>query len=337
MPQIDRQVTGLNQDVVKALQAIRNPANATVAEAQEVRTAILKDGTIDAAEADLIAELTHKDSRTISVSGKESATPVISNLSMFDDDAQGPLAISLLALGRRKAEIIVDKGVTRVKEAYREAERDIEALGERFGQKLEQLYDNSRDFMTELFTYQYGEGSDDERQANCGPASAAMIIKQFGMEPPHLTDMRKMVKAPVGNGNGAFALTTQQVGQAVQKTAASYGKNVSFQVSPLSSNVDTALRAIKAKLDAGEQVILLSSNIAVQSGNRGKGHYVVVRDVKADGTLVVDDPQARTERGLSREHSRAEFANSLRRRTQLFGRANEMISFKEIEPAPPKP
>lgn len=329
MPQIDRQVTGLNQDVVKALQAIKNPAAATVAEATAVRTAILKDGTIDDAEADLIDELTHNDKRSISISTAVGTAPLITNLSMFNDDAQDPLAISMLALGRRKLEIAAERGVEKAKQLYREAEKEIDALGDRLGDKLEELYEDGKEFMTELFTFQYGEGSDDERQANCGPSSASMVIKQFGFEPPPLTAMRKMVKAPVGNGNGAFALSTQQVGQAVQRVVGGFGKKVDFQVSPLSGNADTALKAIKAKLDAGEKVILLSSNIMVQSGNRGKGHYVVVTDVRPDGSLVVDDPQSPPERGLGRVHTKAQFQNALTRRTNLFGRANEILTFKE--------
>ncbi|MGV3525256.1 MAG: hypothetical protein ACO1RX_13575 [Candidatus Sericytochromatia bacterium] len=334
MPQIDRQVSHLNADVTAALQAIRNPAQATETEAKAVRTAILKDGTIDDAETDLIAELTQDNAQGIRVSGQGSATASLT-LNAFNDDAQDPLAISMLALGRRKAELLYDRGVARVERgvqqvrtAYQEAKVEFNELREDLGESFDQLLEDSADFMTELFTFQYGEGSDDERQANCGPSSASMIIKQLGMEPPSLHDMRRMVGAPTGNGNGAFAMSTDQVGRAVRQVGAQYGRDIRVTTQNLPTNVDAALNAIRAKLEAGEQVILLSSNIMVQSGSRGKGHYVVVKEVLPNGSIVVDDPQSPPERGLGRTHTKAQFANSLQRRVN-FGRPNQLISFAE--------
>lgn len=329
MPNVDRQVTQLNGDVMRALQAIKNPAQATVDEAKAVRTAILKDGTIDDAEKDLIAELTEDNAQGIQIAAKGSATASLS-LGAFDDDAQDPLAISLFALGRRKLELLAEPVTQKVKEVYQDAREEYQEISEKLGQKWDELLDDGREFMTELFTFQYGEGSDDERQANCGPSSASMIIKDLGIQPPSLHDLRKMVGAPIGNGNGAFAMSTQQVMDSVTRVAAQTGLKVEATSQRLPTNVDQTLKIIKDKLDAGEKVILLSSNIRVQSGPRGKGHYVVVKEVLPNGSLVVDDPQSSLERGgMGRTHTRAEFANSLRRRVN-FGRQNELISFKPL-------
>lgn len=328
MPQIDRQVSHLNTDVMHALQAIKNPNQATIEEATAVRTAILKDGTIDDAETDLIAELTEDKVHGIQISAEGSAEASLS-LSAFDDDAQDPLAISLFALGRRKAELLYDRGTEQIKNVYHEAREEFNELSENLGEKWDELLEDGREFMTELFTFQYGEGSDDERQANCGPSSASMVIKDLGVPPPSLHDLRKMVGAPTGNRNGAFAMSTQQVADSVSQVAAQYDRTIETKTEGLPTNVDQALNKIRARLDAGEQVILLSSNIMVQSGTRGKGHYVVVKEVTVNGSLVVDDPQSPSERGFGRTHTRDQFANALRRRVN-FGRANQMITFKSI-------
>src|SRR5688500_5871952 len=111
MPQIDRQVTGLNQDVYRALQAIKNPQAASAAEAKALRTAILKDGVIDDAETDLIAELSQDNSGPVNVAAAQKAgfDPVSLNVSAFDRTNKGQLAISPLALYYRKAEITISE------------------------------------------------------------------------------------------------------------------------------------------------------------------------------------------------------------------------------------
>jgi hypothetical protein len=332
MPNINKQVQNLNTDVMNALKAVKNPQNATVAEVREIRTAILKDGTIDSAEQDLIDELTEDNAKGIQISASGSAAPSIS-LSALSDDGQDAIGISLLALGKRKGELLYQNTKSKLTEVYQDAREELTELQETMGEKFDDFLTEGREFMTELFTFQYAEGTKSEQQANCGPSSASMIIKGLGIEPPPLADLRKMTGAPTGNGRGAFAMSTGQLESAVVRTAAQYGLEVTAKTEGLSTNVDTALAAIKKKLDAGEKVVLLSSNIMVQSGSRGKGHYVVVKDILPNGSLVVDDPQSPPERGLSRTHSKAEFANALRRRVN-FGRANEIISFKAPEVAP---
>lgn len=332
MPNINKQVQSLNTDVMNALTAIKNPESATVAEVRDIRTAILKDGTIDDAEQDLIDELTEDNTKGIQVSAKGSAATSIS-LSALSDDGQDALGISLLALGQRKGELLYESSKAKLTEVYQDARTELTELQETMGEKFNEFLTEGRAFMTELFTFQYAEGTKSERQANCGPSSASMIIKSLGIEPPSLADLRKMTGAPTGNGRGAFAMSTGQLENAVERTAQKYGLEVTAKTEGLSTNVDRALTAIKGKLDAGEKVVLLSSNIMVQSGSRGKGHYVVVKDVLPNGSIVVDDPQSPSERGLSRTHSKSEFANSLQRRVN-FGRANQIISFKAPEVAP---
>lgn len=332
MPSINKQVQNLNPDVMNALKAIKNPEKATVAEVREIRTAILKDGTIDSAEQDLIDELTEDNAKGIQVSASGSATTSIS-LNSLSGEGQDALGISLLALGQRKGELFYESGKAKLTEVYQDAREELTELQETMGEKFDDFLTEGREFMTELFTFQYAEGTKSERQANCGPSSASMIIKSLGIEPPPLAELRKMTGAPTGSGRGAFAMSTGQLENAVERTAKKYGLEVTATTEGLSTNVDTALAAIKKKLDAGEKVVLLSSNIMVQSGSGGKGHYVVVKDVLPNGSIVVDDPQSPPERGLSRTHSKAEFANGLRRRVG-FGRANQIISFKAPQVAP---
>lgn len=339
MPQIDRKVTGLNQDVTHALQAIGNRP-ATVAEAKAVRQAILLDGEIDDAEADLIAEMSQKDRSQIEVGSAAGSISVVP----FVDDALGQLSISRLALYRRKAEIVVDNGIAKGKQLIEqgkhlvhEAEAEIKEVASEAGSAFQHLYQEGKEFMTELFTYQYATTGHDalgstpaERQANCGPSSASMVLKHCGIEPPTLTELRKLVNAPVGSSKGTYALTTHQVGEAVKRAAAQYGKTINYNVMPLATNVDQALATIRKQLDAGKQVILLSSNIAVQKGTAGKGHYVMVESVQPDGSLIINDPQKAVEAGLGRTHTKAQFANALSRRVNLFHAQNELIVFDQV-------
>ena len=66
---IDGRVTGLNKDVYQTLQAIKNKNSGalTEADAQAIRTAVNKDGQVDANEADLLSELTQSKIRAVSI------------------------------------------------------------------------------------------------------------------------------------------------------------------------------------------------------------------------------------------------------------------------------
>ena len=154
MPQIDRKVTGLNQDVTHALQAIGNRP-ATVAEAKAVRQAILLDGEIDDAEADLIAEMSQKDRSQIEVGSAAGSISVVP----FVDDALGQLSISRLALYRRKAEIVVDNGIAKGKQLIEqgkhlvhEAEAEIKEVASEAGSAFQHLYQEGKEGRPKMMT-----------------------------------------------------------------------------------------------------------------------------------------------------------------------------------------
>lgn len=70
MSGIDGQVRGLNNDVLNTLRQVRNPSQITADEAQKIKGAVLKDGRVDAAESDLIKELTSTNSINIQVENR---------------------------------------------------------------------------------------------------------------------------------------------------------------------------------------------------------------------------------------------------------------------------
>ena len=75
MTNINQRVQHLNSDVMQALNAVQNKQKVTIDEVRDIRTAILKDGTIDEAEEDLIDELTEDNAKGIQIGGEGSATP----------------------------------------------------------------------------------------------------------------------------------------------------------------------------------------------------------------------------------------------------------------------
>jgi hypothetical protein len=190
---------------------------------------------------------------------------------------------------------------------------------------LENGIDKGWKALKDTFTFQFEEagktGTKREAQANCGPASATMILKQFGVQPPSMQQLRKMVGAPTGTGSRAFGLSTNQVVNAVKKSASQQGLSVKAEQKTLTPNVDAALAEMKKRIAKGEKLILLSSNI----NSLSRGHYVVVNEVRPDGSIVVDDP-ARAN-GENRVHSKAQLAKALQVRQQVYGSASSLISF----------
>lgn len=182
--------------------------------------------------------------------------------------------------------------------------------------------------LADTFTYQFGEigknGSRMEAQGNCGPASAAIIIQEFGIDAPSMRELRKEVGAPTGSRARAYALTADQVGKAVTETLASHNIDVDYDVDALSTNVNRTLEAIKERLDAGDKVVLLSSNLATQS----RGHYVVIKEVRADGSIVIDDPGRRN--GEDDVYSKKRLEQTLKTRANRYGMPNSLISFREV-------
>ena len=181
--------------------------------------------------------------------------------------------------------------------------------------------------LKDTFTFQFEEiqgtaGTRKEAQANCGPASASMILKQFGISSPTMHQLRRSVGAPIGSKSGAYALSIAQVGEAVKKAAKDKGQHITYDTKSLTTNVDNALREMKKRLDAGEKVILLTSNI----NSLSQGHYIVVKEVRADGSILVDDPGR--SHGENAVHSKRQLEKALQTRVQRYGLGNTMISFK---------
>ncbi len=181
--------------------------------------------------------------------------------------------------------------------------------------------------LDDTFTYQFGEigkhGSRMEAQGNCGPAVASMLIKHFGVNPPTMRQLRRQVGARTGNGRGLYAISTEQIGKAVKDTLKAKNIDVDFKVHSLSSNVDRALEKMRAALDRGEKVVLLSSNMSSLS----RGHYVIIKEVRADGSVVIDDPGKR--RGRDNVYSKQRLSKALRTRVNRYGRQNNLITVKE--------
>lgn len=187
------------------------------------------------------------------------------------------------------------------------------------------LKDKAVDGVKTFFSHihQFSQGTAKERQANCGPASAFIVGENFGLDMPSLSSIRASVGAPRGNGRGAFAITTGQLGRAVTKQAEKEGRDIRFDEDRLSTDVDSTLRKMRENLAEGKQVVLLTSNLV--SGSRG--HYIVINKVNDDGSIEVSDPQSAN--GAGRVHSRAELEKALKARTNRYGLDSTLITFQE--------
>ncbi|MBF2052828.1 MAG: C39 family peptidase [Candidatus Sericytochromatia bacterium] len=167
----------------------------------------------------------------------------------------------------------------------------------------------------EAFVYQYGEigenGTAMEAQANCGPASMAMVIERLGGDAPSMQQIRREAGAPTGNRQGTYGLNSDQVERGLQNVLGEQGIAIETNTQIFRSrDVEGVTNAMREALAAGEQVILLTANL--ESG--GRGHYVVVTEVRDDGSFVVDDPQ--NENGQGQVHTAEELAAGMRRRAQ---------------------
>lgn len=297
MPNVDRRVNNVNADVYYALKQVSTSGQAlTETDTQKIREAILKDGLVDEAEADLIEELQqHNDGNVQVYMGNDLAEEHLS-IKNAQGTAKSNLSISSWSLDRltSRAKYVFNENVTQPWQALKDS-----------------------------FTFQYLPiFPRSERQANCGPASASMILKQFGVQAPDLTQLRRLVGAPLGNGSGAYALTREQVGEAVRKTAAQKGVTVTYEIKDLTRNVDSALAAMRKELQAGRQVVLLSSNLV----SLGRGHYIVVKDVLPNGSIVVNDPQKAE--GEDVIHSKAQLERALDARVSRYSLSSSLISFE---------
>ncbi len=200
---------------------------------------------------------------------------------------------------------------------------NLRPLGQSVLRGLERGWNALKDTFTFQFEEKGSTGTSKEAQANCGPASASMILKQFGVTSPTMQQLRRSVGAPIGSNSGAYALSIAQVGESVKKAAKDKGQHITYDTKSLTTNVDSALREMKNRLDAGEKVILLTSNI----NSLSQGHYIVVKEVRADGSILVDDP-ARS-KGENAVHSKRQLEKALQTRVQNYGLGNTIISFKQ--------
>lgn len=160
-----------------------------------------------------------------------------------------------------------------------------------------------------------------ESQANCGPASASMIMKQLGLPAPSMHEIRQMVGGRIstsGNEGGAFAIGTEQLAEAVKKQAAAQGRTVTSTTQSLPANSQQALAQIKEKLDRGEKVVLLTGGFGGTPG-----HYTVIKAVNPDGTFVVDDPA----RGPNQVRTAAELQTAMDNRRAAGRGISQIISF----------
>ncbi len=178
------------------------------------------------------------------------------------------------------------------------------------------------------YTYQFGEigkngGTRKEAQANCGPASSAMILKAYGIQPPSMHALRSLVGAPTGSRSGPYALDSQQVGKAVVRTAAKQGLDLDFSVKRLSTNVDRTLADMRKGLERGDKLILLSSGLRSLS----QGHYMVIKEIRSDGSVVMNDSGRRD--GKDFVYSKNRLAQALSKRVNTYRRENQLISFRE--------
>lgn len=160
-----------------------------------------------------------------------------------------------------------------------------------------------------------------ESQANCGPASASMILKQMGITPPDMHTIRERIGARTsenGQEGGAFAIGTEQLEQIVQQYAADQGKQVRAETQTLPRDANQALATIRERLERGEQVVLLTGGFGGTAG-----HYTVIKGVNPDGTFIVDDPA----RGPNETRTAAELQRAMDTRAASGKGESKIISF----------
>lgn len=162
-----------------------------------------------------------------------------------------------------------------------------------------------------------------ESEANCGAASASMMLKQFGLSAPTMHELRRQVGARLsqtGRETGAFALSTQQVMQAVKQQAAVQGRQLNAAAYPLPANSQQALEQMRERLARNQRVILLSGGF-----DGIPGHYMVIKAIQPDGTMTVDDPAL----GPDQTRTPAELQQAMDNRRKAGRGMSQMIVFSE--------
>jgi hypothetical protein len=120
---------------------------------------------------------------------------------------------------------------------------------------------------------------------DCGPSSAAMILKANGFD-VDVTTIRKTVGVTKPRG-GAWALSENEIKKAVEKLSNGTVKEVARKGFN-SKNQDNMIAYIRAELSKGNIPMLETGAVNVNSR-----HYTVVLGVKDDGTIqgMKDDGQ----------------------------------------------
>ena len=166
----------------------------------------------------------------------------------------------------------------------------------------------------ESFVYQKGEigehGTPMEAQGNCGPASIAMLVDRFGGEAPTMQQIRKNASAITGNKpNTEYGLDGGQMEKGLKETLSAQGIAIETHTESYGSKeTDQLIEDMRQGLAEGKEMILLTSNLETGS----QGHYIVVNEVKANGNIVVHDPQS--EDGQNREYTPEELKAGIKAR-----------------------
>jgi hypothetical protein len=150
------------------------------------------------------------------------------------------------------------------------------------------------------FHPQYDSNISAARDADCGPASAAMVVEAAGLGDINSGTIRRRHMGVSHNG----ATTSQEVVRGIE--SASKGKldaNIIDGNRDYARNPQAFLNRMREELAAGKQVILLTKNLGHMADGRSagdtNGHYMVIQGITADNQLILADPGSRG-KGLNR-------------------------------------
>lgn len=159
-----------------------------------------------------------------------------------------------------------------------------------------------------------------EAQANCGPASASIVLRSFGIEPPTMHELREEANAPQGDQRSrAYAISPDQLVEMVESTAAEQKRTLKGTVSVLPEDPDKSWQQILQQSKRGK-VVLLTGNMA----SNGPGHYVVIEAI-GKNQLRINDPQFAD--GHNQIHSIEDFREAFQNRRRA-GRDSQIIVFR---------